>query len=78
MSVAESQKIEDCQICIRGNCRARLARAVPRVFTGRLARSLRAASGYASGRRELAAWLTGRDSPLTARVMVRPDLATFI
>ncbi len=70
MAPAEADKIGDISISIRGNFHTPGERA-PRGF-------IRAATfgtpldvpANESGRRELAAWLTSRDNPLTARVMV--------
>jgi hypothetical protein len=70
MAVKESAKIEDCQIRIRGITHNRGER-VPRGF-------LQVAStgpvpelpAHESGRRQLGEWLSSRDNPLTARVMV--------
>ncbi len=70
MSVVEEPKIEDAKVHIRGSVH-NLGELAPRGF-------LRVATGGSvpplpdneSGRRELAAWLTARDNPLTARVIV--------
>jgi len=70
MSVVEEPKIEDAKVHIRGSVH-NLGEPAPRGF-------LRVATGESvpplpdneSGRRELAAWLTARDNPLTSRVIV--------
>jgi hypothetical protein len=70
MGVKEAAKIEDCHICIRGNFQNRgekVARGFLQVLSAGETPNLTAQE---SGRRELAAWLTSADNPLTARVMV--------
>jgi hypothetical protein len=76
MAVSDAEKIEDCQVCIRGNVHNRGAK-VPRGFLQALLppgadapHSPLAIPPNESGRRQLAAWLTHPDNPLTARVMV--------
>jgi hypothetical protein len=70
MSVKEAAKIGDFFVCIRGNVHNRGA-DVPRGFlqvatTGPMPQL----PAKESGRRELAAWLSSSDNPLTARVIV--------
>lgn len=70
MSVKEAAKIEDCQICIRGNTHNRgekVARGYLQVAT---AGTPAKPPDNQSGRRELADWLANPTNPLTARVMV--------
>jgi hypothetical protein len=59
----------DAHVFIRGNHK-KLGKKVPRRFPIVLAGDRQAAITQGSGRLELARWLTGPDSPLTARVMV--------
>jgi hypothetical protein len=70
MSVVEEAKIEDAKVHIRGSVH-NLGELAPRGFL-QVATSgtLPPLPENESGRRELAAWLTARDNPLTARVIV--------
>ncbi|MCI0683379.1 MAG: DUF1553 domain-containing protein [Gemmataceae bacterium] len=71
MAVAEGDKIEDIHIALRGNVHNKgdlVPRGFLQVATQPRAHAPRLASN-GSGRRELAAWLTSADNPLTARVM---------
>jgi hypothetical protein len=70
MSIKEAARIEDCRVCIRGNIH-NLGAQVPRGFLQVATRGDAPVIPNAeSGRRQLAAWLSSRDNPLTARVMV--------
>jgi hypothetical protein len=70
MAVSEAEKIEDCQICIRGSIHHR-GPAVPRgVLQVATIGEAPAIPNDKSGRRELAAWITSPRNPLTARVYV--------
>ncbi|OYW18812.1 MAG: hypothetical protein B7Z55_09935 [Planctomycetales bacterium 12-60-4] len=70
MSVAEDTVPEDAKIHIRGSTR-NLGASVPRGF---IQAALRGAApaipAEASGRLQLAQWITSRENPLTARIMV--------
>ena len=70
MAVADDEKMVDCAVCIRGNPH-QLGPVVPRGFlqVATLGDAPRIPAD-ASGRRELAAWLTDPQHPLTARVFV--------
>ncbi len=69
-AMRDAEKPEDCAVRIRGE-ESQLGEVVPRgfpvVLTGPSAPKVNRSQ---SGRLELAAWLTGKDNPLTARVMV--------
>lgn len=70
MAVADAEKIEDCQICIRGSIRHRGA-AVPRgVLQVATSGEPPPMPADASGRLELARWIASPTNPLTARVFV--------
>ncbi|MBL9179168.1 MAG: DUF1553 domain-containing protein [Verrucomicrobiaceae bacterium] len=70
MSVAEDSTPEDAQIHIRGSTR-NLGASVPRGFIQAAMRpSAPVIPADASGRLQLAQWITSRDNPLAARVMV--------
>jgi len=70
LMVKEEAKIGDSPVHIRGSVH-NLGAVVPRGFLGVATYGdAPAFSSRESGRRELAAWLTDRDNPLTARVMV--------
>lgn len=62
-------KIQDVPIHIRGSY-TRLGPVVPRRFPRRLAGDNQPPLSTGSGRRELAAWVTQRENPLFARVIV--------
>ncbi|MBL6831996.1 MAG: PSD1 domain-containing protein [Pirellulales bacterium] len=70
MAAKDAETVVDCEICIRGDVHNK-GRTVPRgvlqVATLGPAPTMPAA---ASGRRELAAWLTDPEHPLTSRVFV--------
>ncbi|MBL9166149.1 MAG: PSD1 domain-containing protein [Verrucomicrobiales bacterium] len=68
-AVAEAAKPEDVPVQIKGDP-AKLGPTVPRRFLTILGGAPFPPGLSGSGRRELAAWLTGPDNPLTARVMV--------
>jgi mono/diheme cytochrome c family protein len=70
MSVAEDEAPEDAKIHIRGSIR-NLGAVVPRGFIQAALRpSAPAIPADASGRLQLAQWITSRDHPLASRVMV--------
>ena len=70
MSVADDTAPEDAKIHIRGSTR-NLGASVPRGFIqAALHGNAPALPTAASGRLELAQWITSRDNPLTARIMV--------
>jgi len=70
MSVAEDSAPEDAKIHIRGSTR-NLGAAVPRGFIQAAMRpNAPVIPADASGRLQLAQWITSRDNPLGARVMV--------
>jgi hypothetical protein len=70
MSVAEDEKPEDARIHIRGSIR-NLGAVVPRGFIQAASRGpVPEISKGQSGRLQLARWITSRDNPLTARVLV--------
>jgi len=70
MSVADDTAPEDAKIHIRGSVR-NLGAAVPRGFIqAALHGNAPAVPADASGRLQLAQWITSRDNPLTSRIMV--------
>ncbi len=70
MSVADDTAPEDAKIHIRGSTR-NLGALVPRGFIQAALRGdAPAVPADASGRLQLAQWITSRDNPLTARIMV--------
>jgi hypothetical protein len=70
MSVADDSAPEDAKIHIRGSIR-NLGASVPRGFIqAALHGNAPAVPADASGRLQLAQWITSRDNPLTARIMV--------
>jgi len=70
MSVADDSAPEDAKIHIRGSIR-NLGASVPRGFIqAALHGNAPGIPAEASGRLELAQWITSRENPLTARIMV--------
>ncbi|MCX6849652.1 MAG: DUF1553 domain-containing protein, partial [Verrucomicrobia bacterium] len=70
MSVAEDSAPEDAKIHIRGSVR-NLGASVPRGFIqAALHGNAPGIPAEASGRLQLAQWITSRENPLTARIMV--------
>ena len=69
MVVADADRPKDSPVFIRGDQRSRGA-VVPRRFLEILSGKDRKPFTVGSGRLELARWLTSKDHPLTARVMV--------
>ena len=69
MSVREDDEIADVQIRVRGIEKQR-GETVPRGFLQVALRNAPVMPEKESGRRELAAWLTSPENPLTARVIV--------
>ena len=70
MAVDDSEKIEDCKICIRGNVHNRGA-AVPRgVLQVATSGKWNTVPSDESGRLQLAEWVASSSNPLTARVYV--------
>src|SRR4029079_4403411 len=70
MAVADSDKIADMHVCIRGivhNKGEKVSRGFLQVATRGTMPKIGAKD---SGRRELAAWIASADNPLTARVYV--------
>lgn len=70
MAVAEADQIRDCRLCIRGdvhNPGAVMPRGVLQAVTLATPPAMPADE---SGRRELAAWITDAEHPLTSRVFV--------
>jgi cytochrome c553 len=71
MAVEEAAKVGDIKICLRGNITTR-GEVAPRGFlqVTQPATAKTTIPAKESGRRELAAWLSSPQNPLTARVMV--------
>jgi hypothetical protein len=70
MGMREAKEIGDCRICIRGESKER-GPLVPRSFISiAMVGELPKFSSHASGRLELANWLSSPQNPLTARVIV--------
>ena len=70
MSVTEAESIEDCAIHVRGSGH-NLGALAPRGFLTVASRSpAPKLPANESGRREFAAWISGAENPLTARVFV--------
>ncbi|MDB5311003.1 MAG: hypothetical protein JWO38_5205 [Gemmataceae bacterium] len=68
MSVIEEKQIEDCRVHVRGVVQ-NLGEVAPRGFLRvATADQLPTMPKAQSGRRELAAWITSKENPLTARV----------
>jgi hypothetical protein len=70
MAVSEGSKIADLHIAIRGNYHNRGATAPRGFLQVATVGPMPPVPTKESGRRQLAEWLTSRDNPLTARVMV--------
>ncbi|MEM7474719.1 MAG: DUF1549 domain-containing protein, partial [Planctomycetota bacterium] len=69
MGVREAQKAEDCKVNINGESK-QLGPSVPRGFLSAWTEPDSIQNSQASGRLELAEWLTAPEHPLTSRVMV--------
>jgi len=70
MAVSDGAKVTDIPICVRGSYHNR-GPVVPRGFLQvATVGAMPAIPANESGRRQLAEWLTSKDNPLTARVMV--------
>ncbi len=70
MGMRDRSKVEDCRIHVRGETTL-LGESVPRGFLRVVqVRGAVSPGAVGSGRMELAAWLTDRSNPLTARVYV--------
>jgi len=70
MSVTEAESIEDCAIHVRGSVH-NLGAIAPRGFLTAASRGpAPKLPANESGRREFAAWISGAENPLTARVFV--------
>ncbi|XZE32493.1 PSD1 and planctomycete cytochrome C domain-containing protein [Pirellulaceae bacterium SH501] len=69
MGVQDSDRIANARLLARGEI-DKPAQEVPRGFVSVLSDEERKIPNNASGRLELANWLTSRENPLTARVMV--------
>lgn len=68
-AVLEEDQAGDCPLMIRGNVHL-LGDPVPRGFLSVVSAATPSMAAGASGRLELAEWLSSKDNPLTARVMV--------